>query len=56
MFTPTGPSSICVTFQTLRDNVVEDTEALSIMLVNVSGVVANLRSVFLSILPANDSM
>jgi hypothetical protein len=54
VFTPTGPSSICVTFQTLRDNVVEDTEALSIMLVNVSGVVANLRSVFLSILPAND--
>ena len=56
MFTRTGPSSSCVALQTLRDNAVEDTEALSFMLVNASGVTPIEPSPFLSILPADDSM
>ena len=56
VFTQMGPSSSCVTLQTLRDNAVEDPEALGFMLVNASGVMPIEPSLFLIILPADDSM
>ena len=54
MFRAVGPSNHCVTLQTLRDNAIEDTEALNILLVNNSGIEVG-PSQHLNILPANDS-
>ena len=56
VFTSTSPNSSCVSLQTLRDNAVEDAEALNILLVNASGISPNRASIHLNILPADDSM
>ena len=55
VFTSTGPNKQCVALQTLRDNAVEDTEALNI-LVNTTGIEVRPSLLHLNILPADDSM
>ena len=55
MFTSMSASSNCVLLQTLRDNAVEDTEVVNLMLVNNSGIEIQGTSMHVTILPADDS-
>lgn len=54
VFTATSPNTTCVTLQTLRDNAIEGTEALVILLVDNVGITTGPEQ-HLTILPANDS-
>lgn len=56
VFSPLGPRTQCVMLHTLRDNAVEDTEALNILAVNSSGIDVSPPLLHLTIIPADDSM
>ena len=55
MFTSMSASSNCVLLQTLRDNAVEDTDVVNLMLVNNSGIEIQGTSMHVTILPSDDS-
>ena len=55
VLTADSPSSQCVVLETLRDHAVEDTEIVSITLVNSTGVAVG-PPLHLSITPALDGM